>query len=89
MKNGHCPKCASQEVYYSDAQGVQHGFTDAARMRIFKDKKWVPDIAVLEMAYYVCQSCGYCETYVLKLAELAKLTDCTNWRKVGASTQQP
>jgi predicted nucleic-acid-binding Zn-ribbon protein len=88
MQNGHCPKCSGQEVYFSDARGIQQGITEESYLNIFKDKKWVPDVALLKMAYYVCQTCGYFETYVAELDKLAKLTDATNWHKVGGGPGQ-
>ena len=83
MQNGICPKCSSPEVYYSAAKGGQHGLNETSYVRIFKEKKWVPDITLLEFAYYLCRGCGYFEMYAQDLEKLAALEDCSNWRKVG------
>jgi predicted nucleic-acid-binding Zn-ribbon protein len=85
MQNGLCPKCSSGEVYYSDATGSEHGLHDAPLVNLYKDRKWVPDISMLELAYYLCQSCGYLDMYVRDTDQLSKLGECTNWRKVERS----
>jgi hypothetical protein len=85
VRSGICQKCTSEKVYYSDAKGLEHGITvdsSSPFVRLYKDTRWVPDIWLLQMAHYVCQSCGYFETYVLDVEQLSKLDECTNWRKL-------
>jgi predicted nucleic-acid-binding Zn-ribbon protein len=85
MRDGSCPKCASGEIYYSDATGQAHGISvDRSQpyVRLYKDARWVPDVWMLELSYYVCRSCGYLETYVRDARELSKLDECTNWHRV-------
>ena len=84
MKNGRCPKCESHEIYHSDAGGAQRGLhvESGPFLNIYKDKKFMPDIDLLEMHYYVCQQCGYFEMYVKEMNKLGKLSDSTNWHRV-------
>lgn len=92
MRDGVCPKCASAEVYYSDAGGATHALSaggGAPLVRLYRDAKWLPDVWMLETAHYLCRSCGYFETYVRDAAELSKLDDCTNWRRVGGPAPTP
>ncbi len=86
MQNGICPKCSSQEVYHSDATGETHGVSvDRSQpfVRLYKDAKWIPDVWMIELSYYVCRSCGFFETYVRDVSELSRLDACTNWRWVN------
>jgi predicted nucleic-acid-binding Zn-ribbon protein len=86
VRDGQCPKCSSQEVYSSLARGAQAGLsTDGGQplLRIYKDKRFIPDISLLEMACYVCRDCGYFEMYVRDTSQLSRLDDCTNWQKVN------
>ncbi len=86
MRDGVCPKCSSEEVYYSDATGMEHGVSidrSSPYVRLYKDAKWAPDVWMLELSYYLCRSCGYFETYVRDPGELSKLDVSTNWRRVG------
>jgi predicted nucleic-acid-binding Zn-ribbon protein len=86
MREGRCPKCASEQIYYSNAKGAQSGLsTDSGQplLRIYKDNRFIPDISLLEMDYYLCRQCGYLEMYVRDISQLAKLDDCTNWQKVN------
>jgi hypothetical protein len=85
VRSGICQKCSSDKVYYSDAKGMEHGITvdsSSPLVRLYKDNRWVPDIWLLEMAHYLCQSCGYFESYVLDVDQLSKLDECTNWRRL-------
>lgn len=89
MQNGICPKCDSKEVYCSDASGIQHGLSinrSSPLVQIFKENKWIPDVSMLELNYYLCRSCRYFEMYVRDIDQLSKLGDCTNWRKVERNT---
>jgi predicted nucleic-acid-binding Zn-ribbon protein len=83
MLNGQCPKCSSSEVYCADKRGTQQGITDPSLISIVTDKKWIPDVAMVAMAYYLCRNCGYFEQYALDLAKLTALDGCSNWRKVA------
>jgi predicted nucleic-acid-binding Zn-ribbon protein len=92
MLGGTCPKCASEEVYYNDAKGSQSGLsTDGGQplLRVYKDKRFMPDIALLEMNCYVCRACGYFEMYVQDVAQLSKLDDCTNWSRIKDFRNSP
>jgi len=67
-------KCSSPEVYFSDlTEGLQHSLSNASYVRVYKDKKWMPEIKLLEMCHYICQTCGYLETYLKDLEKLAAL----------------
>jgi predicted nucleic-acid-binding Zn-ribbon protein len=83
MRDGLCPKCASEEVYLADAQppGLLTGDSQPF-LRIYKDKGFWPDVVIAEMNIYVCRTCGFSEMYVRDTDKLVKLEDCTNWRKV-------
>lgn len=86
MKNSQCPKCSSAEVYFNNSTGAQSGLsTDSGQplLRIYKENRFIPDIALLEMACYVCRECGYFELHVRDVSELAKLDNCTNWQKIN------
>lgn len=82
MENGICPKCSSTEVYFSDAANAFNGLSNNPFLRIYKENKWIPDIELLEFNYYLCRSCGHFEMKIRELDRLAKLDDCTNWRKI-------
>lgn len=82
MRNGICPKCSSDQVYLSDASAAQTAVSTYPLLKIYKENKWVPDIAMLEFNYYVCGSCGHFEMSVRDVGQLSKLDDCTNWRKI-------
>lgn len=82
MQNGTCPKCSSDQVYISDASGAQTAISTYPLVKIYKENKWVPDITMLELNYYVCRSCGHFEMGIRDIGELEKLDDCTNWRKI-------
>ncbi|HEX8843726.1 MAG TPA: hypothetical protein VF791_03735 [Pyrinomonadaceae bacterium] len=85
MRDGRCPRCASEEVYYSDGQGAQAGLsTDGGQplLRIYKDKRFIPDITLLELDCYICRACGHFEMCVRDVNQLSKLDDCTNWRRM-------
>jgi hypothetical protein len=84
MYQGQCPKCSSSAVYCADKKRTQPGLTDPSYIKILTDKKWVPDVAIVEMTYYLCQDCGYFEQYALDLEKLAALDGCSNWRKVAS-----
>jgi hypothetical protein len=87
MKNGRCPKCGKSEVYHSDAQGIQRGLMTgdgSPYLHLFKDK-FVPDVTLLPMEYYVCRECGCFEMYVKEVGNLYKLEDSSNWHKVKPS----
>jgi hypothetical protein len=87
MRSGICPKCNSNEIYYSDAKGVQSAITTGSGsllVRLYKDNKWVPDIWLLPLECYLCKECGYFESYVMNAEELSKLDESTNWRKLSA-----
>jgi predicted nucleic-acid-binding Zn-ribbon protein len=89
VQNGVCPKCSSREVYHSDATGEAHGVSVARSqpyMRLYKDARWVPDVWMIELSYYVCRFCGYFETYVRDVGELSRLDACTNWRRVDGES---
>ena len=82
MRDGHCPKCSATEVYKCEEQGLKHALIEANSLRIYKDKRLVPDITFLGFAHYVCKQCGYFESYVLQVDQLSKLTDSDNWTRV-------
>ena len=85
MQNGLCIKCNTKNVYHSNAKGSQSGLkTDSGSplLNIFKENRFIPDIDLLEMDYYVCQSCGYFVMFVRDLSKLAKLDNCDNWKKL-------
>ncbi len=89
MQNGVCPKCASREVYYSDATGETHGISvDRSQpyVRLYKDATWMPDVWMIALSYYLCRSCGYFETYVRDVGELSRLDACTNWQRVDGTS---
>ena len=89
MQQGQCVKCSSLEVYTAEGTGLHHGLTDASYLRIYKDQKWVPDVQILPLDYYVCQTCGYFEMYVHDVDRLAALTDSSNWRRVRGPAGEP
>lgn len=85
MTNGFCPKCNNETIFYSNAEGVEAGVAtgnSSPFLRIYKDNSWTPDISLLQLEYYVCQTCGYFESHVHDVEELSKLDDSTNWRKI-------
>jgi predicted nucleic-acid-binding Zn-ribbon protein len=83
MRDGVCPKCASEEVYYADTQpsGMLAG-EGQPLLRIYKDKSFWPDVTLVEMNIYVCRACGYVEMHATDTGKLEKLADATNWHKV-------
>jgi predicted nucleic-acid-binding Zn-ribbon protein len=85
MRSGTCPKCQSNAVFFSDAEGLQapiKASSGALLLNIYKDGKWVPAITLLTVDVYVCQNCGYLETYAHEPEKLEKLTESSNWRRV-------
>jgi hypothetical protein len=84
MRQGQCPKCSSSEVYCADQKGSKLGVTDPSYISIVTDKKWIPDVAIVGMVYYLCRSCGYFEQYALDMEKLTALDGCSNWRKVAS-----
>lgn len=60
MKNGICPKCAGAAVYELKPRGKD-------RRVIIAPLTW------LEPTLYVCQACGYSETYFLDSVDHSKL----------------
>lgn len=85
MKLGICPKCSSEKVYYSDTTGVKAGVSvsgKASFMHLFKYDFWRPESVNLQMAFYICQSCGYFESYVIDTEQLSKLDNTDNWKRV-------
>ena len=85
MNNGICSKCLATDIYVSDAGGEQHGMSinrSSPFMVIYKDNKWIPDVTMIALAYYVCAACGAFEMRVREIADLAPLDGCSNWRRV-------
>jgi hypothetical protein len=86
MRNGLCPKCASDEIYLADLN--PHGLLTGdghPLLRIYKEKGFWPDVVIAETEIYVCRACGFLEMYVRDTDKLEKLEDCANWRKVKRS----
>lgn len=87
MRNGSCVKCSAETVFVAIGKGGQIGLkTDRSEpfLNIYKDNKWIPDINLCRMDYYVCRNCGYFEMFVNELNLLEKLNDCDNWKKIEA-----
>jgi predicted nucleic-acid-binding Zn-ribbon protein len=79
MKNGHCPKCNSTEVY----RGAPATLAAGEGWVHLENRKTGTNIM---LDSYVCANCGYVEMYVaeaskVKLPSLAE--DKKFWQKVG------
>lgn len=88
MRNGVCPKCGSKKVYHCDANGTQSGVTTgngSISVRLYKENNWIPDIQTAKTSHYLCQNCGYLESYVTNVTELSKLDDFDNWKLLNPS----
>jgi predicted nucleic-acid-binding Zn-ribbon protein len=60
MRDGQCPKCASQEVYFVEPSELQ------IPLGAFK---------AAPLSFYVCVNCGYAELYVKDSDLLPKIAD--------------
>ncbi len=70
MKDGHCPKCDSDEVYQKRNGILSYGYLYAA-------------IGLLQKADftdYICTRCGYTESYVADQRQLPKIAQ--KWQRV-------
>ena len=80
MKNGHCPKCNSQEIYASlDGGGIGEGFT----VRVLHGEAMSP---TRTWQTYLCASCGYFENYLLDVAKIAQIVEDPHkagWKKIS------
>ncbi len=81
MKDGHCPKCNSSEVYRGTQSPVQAGDSLVHLVAYARNTGFN-----LLLDAYVCANCGYVELYV---AEGSKVNlgvlsqDHKTWQKVG------
>lgn len=71
MKNGICPKCKSDEVYFRESSII----SNRTEIRISGLSYAYPSI-------YVCAKCGYIERYIGNSRKLDQVS--TNWTKVAA-----
>jgi hypothetical protein len=76
LKNGVCPKCDSDEVYFNPDVGpvlASHGMNEIPIKGTF-----FPSTAVLDN--YVCGRCGYVESYILDNGSLLEIVN--RWTRV-------
>jgi predicted nucleic-acid-binding Zn-ribbon protein len=80
MKNGHCPKCNSQEVYASlDGGGIGDGFS----LQVLEGGSMV---ATRKWQTFLCATCGYYENYLtdeVKIARIVENPQKAGWKKVS------
>jgi hypothetical protein len=74
MKNGHCPKCNSANVYTKDG-GLSWGAEDL----LIDDGSFAQNA---DCVSYICIDCGYFENYIVDMARLQKKVQ-KNWTKVA------
>ena len=72
MKDGVCPKCKSNEVYFrtpprTDANSVIY-------IRLMVEAR---------LTYYVCTNCGYVEQYIEEPGKLQRIAE--TWTKFGSA----
>jgi len=85
MRNGKCPKCNLQEIYYSKEQGliVTGGKPSYLNVFVFKENGWNSENEYLNLEHYLCRACGYVESYASTTDPMfAKLETATNWKKL-------
>ena len=80
MKNGHCPKCNSQEIYASHGGGgIGGGFS----VHILQGESMSP---TREWQTFLCASCGYFENYLLDEGKIARIVEDpqkAGWKKIS------
>jgi predicted nucleic-acid-binding Zn-ribbon protein len=60
MKDGQCPKCESQEIYFAEQNELQIS---------------LGAFSAASLSFYVCVNCGYVELYVKDMALLPKIAE--------------
>ena len=79
MKNGQCPKCGSQEIYFSEKGGGIGG-----REQTLEVKNSGSPYAYAWQTF-LCANCGYYENYLLdaqKIASIKANPKKEGWKKV-------
>ena len=71
MKDGHCPKCGSSDVFVSLAPFSRY----STRLPI---TAW----SMAEREHYVCTSCGYVQVYISDSESLKKIAE--SWPRAGS-----
>jgi predicted nucleic-acid-binding Zn-ribbon protein len=81
MRQGQCPKCASQRVHVSNVRLPLQGWTLFNAIAITDSFWWGSSTAILR--HYVCVSCGYVEQYVTDTDKLLEIA--ARWPQVSST----
>ena len=81
MRDGICPKCAGNEVYFQEGGRYPHEHI------VLKKGQGRPDIIAVGMKVtapdkYICADCGYLEYYVASPEDTQVVRE--NWQRVQA-----
>ena len=74
MKDGPCPKCGAQAVYWFE------GGSPAAPLNAVRVSRG-PRVNFAPVDTYVCVNCGYLESYVAHAEKLSYISD--HWAQVA------
>ena len=79
MKDGHCPKCNSTDVYRGTRAPLEAG-EGLLHLGVRAGNYYVN----VMLDAYVCANCGYVEMYAADLSKLTALPQGAGWQKVIA-----
>jgi len=71
MKNGTCPKCNSENIYFRKPSGFKGG----------ADFVFIGPVTRSFTEVFVCTDCGYIERYIANDSDLQKIKN--KWTKVN------
>lgn len=81
MRNGRCPKCASQRIHVSNVRLPLQGWTFFNVIPITASFWWGSSTASVQ--HYICVTCGYVEQYVTDADKLLEIG--AHWPQVTPS----